>query len=206
MTDSGKRTLGTAIDELISALKELDTPSRIIAIRAACGHLAIPLQSLDPVGQASTAPTMIGTVSGPTSTPTGYSGAPPSESIIDIRSFKEQKGPGSAREMACVVAYYLQSLAPSAERKIEISSSDLEKYFKQAGFLLPKKIAQVLIDAKAAGYFDSTDRGTYKLNAVGYNLVVHTLPRGSSAPKGSSKRSSKSRRTRDTSPKRPTKR
>ena len=79
--------------------------------------------------------------------------------------------------MACVVAYYLQAVAPITERKQEISTPDLEKYFKQAGYPLPKKLGQVLIDAKAAGYFDATDRGAYKLNAVGYNLVVHSLPR-----------------------------
>jgi hypothetical protein len=104
--------------------------------------------------------------------------------------------------MACVVAYYLQALAPSSERKTEITSTDLEKYFKQAGFPLPKKITQVLIDAKAAGYFDSTDRGTYKLNAVGYNLVVHTLPRGATASKRAPKRSRQRRKPQVNSSKR----
>jgi hypothetical protein len=37
-------------------------------------------------------------------------------------------------------------------------------------------MAQVLIDAKASGYFESASRGEYKLNAVGYNLVAHNLP------------------------------
>jgi hypothetical protein len=36
---------------------------------------------------------------------------------------------------------------------------------------------QVLPDAKAAGYFDSVDRGKYKLTRVGYNLVTHSLPK-----------------------------
>ncbi len=83
--------------------------------------------------------------------------------------------------MACLVAYYLQELAPKNDRKQKISVQDLEKYFKQAPFKLPKRLDQLLVNAKASGYFESAERGEYKLNAVGYNLVVHGLP----AKKGS---------------------
>ena len=83
--------------------------------------------------------------------------------------------------MACLVAYYLQELAPKNDRKQKISALDAEKYFKQASFKLPKRLDQLLVNAKASGYFESAGRGEYKLNAVGYNLVVHGLP----AKKGS---------------------
>tara|TARA_R110002072_G_scaffold57508_1_gene147812 strand:- start:857 stop:1105 length:249 start_codon:yes stop_codon:yes gene_type:complete len=79
--------------------------------------------------------------------------------------------------MACIVAYYLDSLAGADEKSPTISAKDLQKYFKQAGHKLPKRIDQLLVDAKAAGYFDSVGRAQYKLNPVGHNLVVHTLPR-----------------------------
>ena len=49
------------------------------------------------------------------------------------RSLKEQKNPSSAREMACIVAYYLEHYAPVGERKNSISAEDITKYFKQAG-------------------------------------------------------------------------
>lgn len=78
--------------------------------------------------------------------------------------------------MACLVAYYLQEVAPEGERKDFINSADLEKYFKQANFKLPQRVQQVLPEAKSSGYFDSAGRGEYKLNAVGYNLVAHSLP------------------------------
>ena len=78
--------------------------------------------------------------------------------------------------MACLVAYYLQEVAPDAERKSTVTAGDLDKYFKQAGFKLPSRPGQVLIDAKGDGYFDSTGRGEYRLNAVGYNLVAHSMP------------------------------
>ena len=95
---------------------------------------------------------------------------------MDIRTLKEQKKPASARQMACIVAFYLQELAPAPEKKESVNASDLDKYFKQAGFKLPGKMSQVLIDLKAAGYLDIVARGEYKLNAVGYNLVAHNLP------------------------------
>ncbi len=79
--------------------------------------------------------------------------------------------------MACVVAYYLESLAPPGELKKDVSSSDLEKYFKQGGYRLPKRMPQVLVDARASGYFDSAGHGKYRLNPVGHNLVVHNLPK-----------------------------
>ncbi len=96
--------------------------------------------------------------------------------ITDIRNLKTQKNPRSANEMAALVAYYLAELAPVEERKASIDKSDIEKYFKQAVFTLPKVAKQTLVNASAAGYIDSIGDGKYKLNPVGYNLVVHGLP------------------------------
>ena len=95
--------------------------------------------------------------------------------------------------MAALVAYYLSELAPEAEQKEEITAADLEKYFKQAAFKLPRSMQQTLPNAAAAGYFDGAGSGRYRLNPVGYNLVVHGLPRGhdvkkSTRPKRSSKK------------------
>lgn len=100
-----------------------------------------------------------------------------SRTQLSIRDLKEEKAPESANQMAALVAYYLSEIAPEGERKISINASDLEKYFKQAGFKLPKAIPQALPNAAAAGYFDATGSGLYQLNPVGYNLVVHGLPR-----------------------------
>ena len=99
---------------------------------------------------------------------------------MDIRRLKELKKPGSANEMSALVAYYLAELASESEKKATIDVSDIEKYFKQAQFRLPKRMQMVAVNAKAAGYFDSAGGGQYKLNPVGYNLVVHSLPRGGS--------------------------
>jgi len=103
-----------------------------------------------------------------------------------IRDLKDEKKPESSNQMAALVAYYLSEIAPSDERKGAIGASDLERYFKQAGFKLPKSIPQTLPNAAAAGYFDATGSGQYRLNPVGYNLVVHGLPRtqGNTQPTG----------------------
>lgn len=170
-----KISLGQAIDQIISALESLDQNGRLTAISAACKHLKINMASNE---EDDAAP--------------GAEGKDPSDATmlrpikqvgkqIDIRSLKTEKNPDSAKQMACLVAYYLQELAPKDDRKQTISTQDVEKYFKQAGYKLPKRLEQILVDAKASGYFESAGRGEYKLNAVGYNLVVHGLP----AKKGS---------------------
>lgn len=156
-----KLSLGQAIDQIVSALEGVNQDARITAILAACKHLNIDMSS-GPQRHGSGTPLPTQTEHHPQK--------------MDIRALKEEKNPDSAKQMACIVAYYLQELAPAGERKGTISTQDIEKYFKQAHFKLPKNVDQVLVDAKRSGYFESTTRGGYKLNAVGYNLVAHGLP------------------------------
>lgn len=94
-----------------------------------------------------------------------------------IKDLKEEKQPESSNQMAALVAFYLAEVAPEHERRNTITSQDIDKYFKQARFALPKKINMTLPNATAAGYLDAVGGGTYKLNPVGYNLVAHGLPR-----------------------------
>lgn len=106
--------------------------------------------------------------------------------LIDIRTFKEQKKPRNAIEMATLLAYYLAELAPTQERRVTISTADINRFFRQAGFPLPTQPRLTLFHAKAAGYLDLAERGQYKLSPVGYNLIAHTLPADSesgSAPR-----------------------
>jgi hypothetical protein len=112
---------------------------------------------------------------------------PPQEgSEIHIKQFKEGKNPKSAIEMATIVAYHLQYNVPAGERKEKIGVSDLETWFRIADYPLPKgDMKFLLVNTKNAGYFDSAGTGEYKLNAVGYNLIKHNLPKGDgqSAPR-----------------------
>lgn len=170
-----KITLGQAIDRIIEALDPLDTDTRRTAIEAACAHLGIGLGKNALEGTRVAPATGVSIVG--TSSPAVTSVGQPAKT--DIRSLKDQKNPRSARQMACVVAYYLKEVAPEGERKDSVNAKDLEKYFKQAKFKLPKKITQILPDAKQSGYFEAASgKGEYSLNAVGYNLVAHNLPGG----------------------------
>jgi len=172
---SQSKTLGQAVDELISALGSIDEASRVTALKAACDHLKIQMP-LIPSTQQTTAEHA---QAAPPIAP-GASGG----RIVDIKSLKNEKQPTSANEMAAIVAYYLSELAQAGEKKSEVATEDMNKYFKQAGFPLPKRPEMLLSNAKNAGYFDAGSYGNYKLSPVGYNLVAHNLPRtgGTGAP------------------------
>src|SRR5690349_4925821 len=123
-----KITLGQAIDKIIEALEPLEPSARQTAINAACSHLEIEIFPVERQGPTD-----------PQNPPPNPNSNPPAGGkVIDIRTLKEQKNPKSASQMACVVAYYLQELAPQAERKNTVTAADLTKYFKQANFKLPK--------------------------------------------------------------------
>jgi hypothetical protein len=97
---------------------------------------------------------------------------------VHIKDLKQAKKPRSANEMAALAAYYLANLAPEQERKKTVNQHDMETQFKIADYPLPKEIRVLLPNARAAGYFDAAGSGEYKLNAVGHNLVAHSMPRG----------------------------
>lgn len=118
------------------------------------------------------------------------SGSGDGEKRPDIRSLREQKQPRTAVEMAVVAGYYLTELAPGDERKDAIETADLTRLFKQAAYPLPAQMRNILGSAASAGYLDLVDRGRYRLNPVGHNLVVHNLPSGD-APAQPRKRAAK---------------
>ena len=174
-TTQQKLTLGQAIDKIVEALQSVDETSRPTVLATVCAHLGIPTATavaMKPSIPATVATSLQALPQHVTHTPAAATPA-----AADIRALKTQKQPGSAQQMACLVAYYLQELAPEKERKDTVSASDIEKYFKQAGYQLPKKLDQILVDGKKSGYFESVARGEYRLTAVGYNLVVHSMPR-----------------------------
>lgn len=162
-----KLSLGQAIDKIIEALQGLDENARSTAISAACAQVGVE----SPVVEKRTPP--------PPPPPVDAKGAGQGAQLVlkDIRKLTEEKNPESTIEMACVVAYYLMSVALPPEKKDIVTNSDMKTYFVQGKYPLRKNIKDLLGDAKSAGYFDSVGRGKYRLNPVGHNLVVHTLPR-----------------------------
>ena len=171
MTDK-KLSLGQAIDNIITALENLDENAQKTALSAVCSHLGITLGPIEVQAAATsyeeTQETRV--------KPAVEVAETQQRKKIDIRSLKEDKKPKTALQMACVVAYYLQEHVAQSERKETISTKDVEKYFKQAGYKLPKKLNQVLVHGKNSGYFEAVGKAQYKLTPVGYNLVVHGMP------------------------------
>lgn len=174
-SDNSKPTLGQAIDQVITALGHFKGPDQQTILRAVYAHLNITgpaIENSAPARKQQEAPR---DDTRPAAAPVvrpgdgEYAG-------MDIKTFKEIKSPSSARQMACIVAYYLAEIATGDERKAVVTTDDVEKYFKQARFALPTKLEQLLIDCRAAGYFESPSRGEYKLTRVGHNLVAHQLP------------------------------
>lgn len=176
----------TAIQTILGALTPLKTEARARVIEYAFRRLGI-----------SASPGILEQPSVPRATAADQPIAPGPQ---DIRSLKDRKQPRTASEMAALVAYYLLEAAPMGERSNTVSAATLDRYFKQARYPLPKAIQMTLPQAASAGYFDQVSRGEYKLNPVGYNLVVHGLPPSSESegfrPKSRARVSKQSRKVR----------
>lgn len=161
-----------AIRVVLHALEPLSGDVRASVLRYVLQRLQIVLA---PAAQTSV-PTASTTIS-PAVGGTAETGGERQTLPAHIKDLKDQKNPRSANEMAALVAYYLANAAPKTDRKDRITTKDIETYFKIAEFPLPEKTQFTLINAKAAGYLDAVGNGEYKLNAVGHNLVVHSMPR-----------------------------
>ena len=185
-----------AMNDIIAALEGIEDGARARVIKYVLERLGItsnqlvPQQNIFPASQSKVSET----------SPI----APSSPAFVDIRMLKEQKQPKSAIQMAVLVAYYLQEVVSIADRKEAIDTGDIEKYFKQAPYKLPagkNGAADVLNNAKKAGYLEATGRGTYKLNPVGYNLIAHGLPENSTTSSYGKKKATKKSGSKKTSKK-----
>ena len=160
-----------AITTLISVLKPLEPQARVHILEFVFKRLGIALPV--PAQPTPAAPSPIGSPVLPSTPP---SPPPLSGTLIDIRAFADEKNPKTVNEKVAVVAYYLAHLAPATERRDQITADDIRPYFIQAGFELPSSSGSMtLTNAKNAGYLNALERGQYRLNAVGHNLVAHKL-------------------------------
>ena len=186
-----------AIHVVLNALEPLDAAAR-------ASVLDYVLKRLNIHGAATT-PSAAPLISTPPTPPAPTSVQPAVYQQLHIKDFKEQKQPRSAIEMAAIVAYYLENHAPEVDRKNSVDTEDLDTYFKIAGFKLPAQQRFTLVNARNAGYFDSAGSGEYRFNAVGHNLVVHSMPRkgneGATPRKRTVKKKSSKKTTKKTSKK-----
>jgi hypothetical protein len=125
---------------------------------------------------------------------TAISSSSTSLPVTDIRTLTAEKQPRSANEMVALIAYYLSEMAPGGQESATVNVELIRRYFKMAGFPMPRVLKNALTNATAAGYLENVSRGEYRLNPVGYNLVVHGLPRSSSVSAGAGSKHRRSRR------------
>jgi hypothetical protein len=108
----------------------------------------------------------------------GELGAAPAarEATKSLRDFVNEKHPKSDVQFAAVVAYYHHFEAP--ERRATINAGDLQEAARLAQRDRFHKPTMTMNNAIKQGLFDRAERGSYKLNTVGENLVAMALPDG----------------------------
>lgn len=179
MEDSNQSIDGTAIGKIITVLNPLDESGRVNVLNAVNAYYGFGTNQRVAISDLKESAKDSGQIVNTTQK--------------DIRSFKEEKQPKTAIEMAAVMAYYLKELAPPEERKESITLEDVKKYFIAANYRGKKQLRYTLHNAKNAGYFESLGKGKFKLNSVGINLVANNLPKSHKQRNHSSKRKKKSK-------------
>lgn len=97
--------------------------------------------------------------------------------VRDVRTFLEEKRPASDIHFAAAVAYFYAFEAPVSERKQEVTAADLQEAARMAGRARLAKPIVTLHNAVKAGYLNKgPDRGSFRINTVGENLVAMAMP------------------------------
>ncbi|MBC7877778.1 MAG: hypothetical protein H7Y59_11470 [Anaerolineales bacterium] len=165
-----------AVRILVTALENFEKSDQERIIRWAREKLGLEIQSVNsmqflPQSQGSNAADTQQTQPG---------------SVIDLKSFVNTKKPTSDMQFAATVAYYYKFEAPSNERKEAISSEILQDATRLAPRERLKDPNQTLRNAATNGLLDKAgERGAYKINTVGENLVAMTLPQSNVTAKKS---------------------
>lgn len=113
----------------------------------------------------------------------------------DIKSFVELKNPKSDTQFGAVVAYYYRFEAPLDDRRDNISATVLQDAARLAGRTRFPTPLVTLNNAKKQGYLDTAERGSFKINSVGENLVAMTLPGSENGTKPKRKKRTKPPKT-----------
>src|SRR2546430_4762035 len=121
------------------------------------------------------------------------------ERFADIKTFVDSKKPKSDVQFAAVVAYYYRFEASVESRRDFIDAQVLQDAARLAGRRRPPKPLATLNNAKNLGYLDSSERGQFRINSVGENLVAMTLPGSETERTG--QKAARSRKPRNAKPK-----
>jgi hypothetical protein len=185
-----------AAQKIVADLEGMTNEHRLLAVKFAMETLGLQLA-------ASPAPLA------PAHTHSTYAAPPANESTsaqrTDIRSFTAAKAPKSDQQFAAVVAYFFQFEAPPGDRKNSIDAATMKEAARQVGRKQVRDWSVTLNNALRSGYLDKGERGAFRLNSVGENLVAITLPgnaatgtvNGGNSKKKSAKKKSASKKAKN---------
>lgn len=157
-----------AVRTIIQVLESFDSKDRERIIRWAKEKLG-----MQPTGQTSTTPKQDQSIIMPPA------GSAATGVIKDIKSFISEKSPKNDMQLAAAVAYYYHFEAPEGQQKEFITSEDLLDACRKADCTRPTNPGQTLRNAFQSGLLDRAgEKGQFRLNAVGENLVAMVLPEG----------------------------
>lgn len=162
-----------AVRVLVDALEGFSGDERERILRWTREKLGMSTDIHDEVSAAGSAPKSSDQSSAPTEGPERGRAQ-----RRDLKSFVTQKDPKNDWHLSAVVAYYYQFVAPENERKDYITSQDLIDACRLADRTRPARPAQTLVNAYTGGLLDRGEKGQYRLNSVGENLVAMVLPGG----------------------------
>ncbi|MCR9092998.1 MAG: hypothetical protein NXI30_02160 [bacterium] len=161
-----------AVRVLVDTLEPFDDDERARIIRWASEKLGTSLPSVPAPPAAGAAPQVTPAATPQLAAPQGS----------DIKTFVESKSPRADTQFAATVAYYYQFEAPSAERAESIGTDLLQDACRKAGRARLNSPKDTLNNTLKAGYLDKAgERGQFKINSVGENLVAMVLPDGSAS-------------------------
>jgi hypothetical protein len=127
----------------------------------------------------------------------------PTPTNRDIKSFVAEKNPANDMQFSATIAYFYSFEAPEEQKKSEIGSGDLQEACRLTGRERLANPGQTLRNAAYNGLLDKgSDKGNYKINTVGENLVALTLPASDS---GSTTKSANKRQKKKVHAKKPVK-
>lgn len=175
-----------AVRIIAEALKDFEKTEQERIIRWARERVG-----LDTAASLATAPT-------PQRQPTAATTSSESGKPSTIKEFIDSKNPRKDIHFAATVAYYHRFEAPEGSKKDAINSADLQEACRLASRNRFKKPIGVLSNAEAMGLLDRHERGLFKINAVGENLVAMGLPSNTTSISTGRKRQGKPRKNKRT--------
>jgi len=161
-----------AVRIIADALKDFEKNDQERIIRWACER----------VGLNSSASLVTTTV--PQRQPTSVDTGSGSTKFSSIKEFIDSEDPRKNTHFAAAVAYYYRFEASEENKKDTIGSGDLIEACRLSGRRRFKEPIVVLNNTVLTGLLDRPGRGSFKINAVGENLVAMGLPAGSNSSVG----------------------